>query len=127
MEVVMPDEGWNHRWIRLYDERLRHLDNWTGILRHLERQPGWFDLTVQEREVAERVSGLAEVSYQLRVIDRRLRRWLRTMPTTPSRDLRGVVENLKVAERLLPPEESPVVHGLIVRAVRDVGEIGQVR
>lgn len=125
--LAVQNSSWHQRWLALDDERARQLDTWSGILRHLERQPGWFDLTEQERELAERVSGLTEVSDQLRVIDRRLRRWLRGMPMTPSRDLKSVVANLQVAERLLPPEESPIVHGLIVRAVRDLGEIGQVR
>ena len=123
----MLEEPWHHRWLRLDDERARQLDTWSGILRHLERQPGWFELTEQERELAEQVSGLKAVDRRLRVIDRRLRRWLRVMPTSPMHDLAGVVANLQVAERLLPPEESPIVHGLIARAVRDLGQIGQSR
>ncbi|RYE61273.1 MAG: hypothetical protein EOP20_00010 [Hyphomicrobiales bacterium] len=116
---------WRRNWLALDDERIRHLDTWSGILRQLERQPGWFDLTEQERDLAEQVSGLKVVDKRLRVIDRRLRRWLRVMPTGPVHDLTGVVANLQVAERLLPPEESPIVHGLIARAVRDLSQIGQ--
>lgn len=126
----MPDhEGatWHRNWLALDDERARQLDTWSGILRHLERQPGWFDLTELERELAEQASGLKVVDRRLRVIDRRLRRWLRVMPTSPMHDLSGVVANLQVAERLLPPEESPIVHGLITRAVRDLGQLGQAR
>ena len=57
------------------------------------------------------------------MIHRRLRGWLLVLPTAPNCDLTGVVANLQVAERLLPPEESLIVHGLIVRAVRDLRQI----
>lgn len=126
----MPAYGrmsWHHRWLALDDERARQLDTWSKINRHLERQPGWFDLSEGDRMEAERLSGLTDVDGRLRVIHRRLRRWLRVLPTAPSHDLEGVVANLQVAERLLPPEENLIVHGLIVRAVHDLGQIRAAR
>lgn len=115
--------SWHGNWLALDDERARQLDAWGAINRHLERQPGWFDLSEEDRAAAERISGLSELDVRLRVIHRRLRRWLRFLPTTRSHDLDGVMANLQVAERLLPPEENLIVHGLIVRAVRDLGQI----
>jgi hypothetical protein len=122
----MPEyehESWHRHWLALDDERARQLDAWSTLHRHLERQPGWFDLSDEDRAEAERISGLSELEARLRVIHRRLRRWLRVLPTAPNCDLNGVVANLQVAERLLPPEESLIVHGLIVRAVRDLRQI----
>lgn len=119
--------SWHRHWLALDDERARQLDTWSAINRHLERQPGWFDLSEEDRVEAERVGGLADVDGRLRVIHRRLRRWLRVLPTTPSHDLAGVVANLQVAERLLPPEENLIVHGLIVRAVRDLCQLRDAR
>lgn len=115
------------RWLSLDDERARQLDKWSGMLRHLERKPGWFDLSEEQQREAETLSGLTDVDVLLRVIHRRLRRWLRVLPTTPCRDLEGVVANLRVAERLLAPEENLIVHGLIARAVRDLGQIREAR
>ena len=123
----MAEGLWHRRWLALDDERARQLDTWSTINRHLERQPGWFDLSDEDRMEAERLSGLADVDLRLRVIHRRLRRSLRFLPMRSSHDLEGVVANLQVAERLLPPEENKIVHGLIARAVCDLGQIRDAR
>lgn len=123
----MAEGLWHRRWLALDDERARQLDAWSKINRHLERQPGWFDLSGEDRMEAERLSGLADVDLRLRVIHRRLRRSLRFLPLRPSHNLEGVVANLQVAERLLPPEENKIVHGLIARAVCDLGQIRDAR
>lgn len=120
---AVQTSSWHQHWLALDDERARQLDAWGAINCHLERQPGWFDLSDEDRAEAERISGLSELEARLRVIHRRLRRWLRALPTAPNCDLNGVVANLQVAERLLPPEKSLIVHGLIVRAVRDLRQI----
>lgn len=115
--------SWHRDWLALDDERARQLDAWSAIHLNLERQPGWFDLSEDDRAEAERISGLSQLDARLRAINRRLRRWLHFLPTSPSHDLNGVVANLRVAERLLPPEENFIVHGLIVRAVHDLVQI----
>lgn len=114
---------WRRRWLAVADERARHLETWCSINAQLERQPGWFELSEKDRAEAESVAGLPQLDRRLRAMDRRLRRWLRSLPTAPSRDLDEVVVNLSVAERLLPPEENRVVHGLISRAVRDLSRM----
>jgi len=86
----------------------------------LERQPGWFALTEEEKAAAQRRSGLTESDALLRILHRRLVRSLRKMPNVPSRDYDAVLANLEVAERLMPPEENAVVHGILWRAVRDL-------
>ncbi len=115
--------SWRRRWLALDDERARYLEAWCSINAQLERQPGWFDLSEKDRAEAELVAGLPQLDQRLRAIDRRLRQWLRSLPTAPSRDLEEVAANLSVAERLLPPEENHVVHGLISRAVRDLSRM----
>ena len=92
---AVKDPLWHRHWLALDDERARQLDAWSAIHRHLERQPGWFDLSEDNRVEAERISGLTELDGRLRLINRRLRRWLRVLPTAPSRDLDGVVANLR--------------------------------
>ncbi|WBT05674.1 hypothetical protein PFY01_13265 [Brevundimonas vesicularis] len=116
--------SWRRDWLALDDERKRTMDAWGVIFARLERQPGWFDLSEADKNEAERASGLADLDLRLKVIDRRLRRWLRRMPTDLNRDLGAVVENLRIAERLLPSEENTIVHGLIARAARDLVQIG---
>lgn len=115
---------WRRRWLALADERARQLEVWCSINAQLERQPGWFDLSEKDRAEAESVAGLPQLDQRLRAMDRRLRQWLRSLPTAPSRNLEEVVANLSVAERLLPPEENRVVHRLIARAVRDLSRMG---
>ncbi|MEN5115100.1 hypothetical protein ABE453_13835 [Brevundimonas diminuta] len=112
--------SWHQQWLALNDAYVRQLDTWAVALARLERQPGWFAKSDADRDEAERASGLTDLSTRLQLIDRRLRRWLRFLPKTPARDVEGVVANLKVAERLLAPEENRIVHGLIVRAARDL-------
>lgn len=115
--------SWHRQWLALDDERARQLDAWSILLTRLERQPGWFALSDDARAEAERINGLSELEARLKAIYRRLGRWQRFMPTTPSRDVDGVIANLQVAERLLAPEENLVVHGLIVRAARDLARM----
>lgn len=121
----MSDEklAWHKKWLALDDHRLRLLDRWCELQRRLERQAGWFALTDAARAEHEQTSGLSGLDTTLRLIHRRLRRWLRGLPTDPTDDLAIVTASLQVAERLLPAEENRVVHGLIARAVRDLAQM----
>ena len=121
----MSDEKlfWHTKWLALDDHRLRLLDAWCETTWRLERQAGWFALSDDERAEVEQTNGLPALDTNLRLIDRRLRRWLRTLPTNPTEDVAMVVASLEVAQRLLPPEENRVVHGLIARAVRDLSRL----
>lgn len=111
------------RWLALDDYRLGLLDGWCRLQLQLERQVGWFDLSNAARAEVEQTSGLSDLDTTLRLIHRRLRRWLRTVPTDPTDDIAVVTASLQVAERLLPAEENRVVHGLIARAVRDLARM----
>lgn len=124
---ALQTSSWHRHWLALDNERVRQLDAWSSIHRFLERQPAWFDLSDEERAEAERISGLSELDARFRVIQRRLRRWLRFLATTPNQDLTGVIATLQIAERLLPPEENFIVHRLIARAVRDLDQIRDAR
>lgn len=115
--------SWHERWLALDDHRLRLLDTWCDLQRQLERQVGWFALSDAARAEIEQTSGLSDLDTTLRLIHRRLRRWLRTLPTESTDDIAVVTASLQVAERLLPPEENRVVHGLIARAVRDLSRV----
>lgn len=115
--------SWHRRWLALDDHRLALLETWCDLQRELERQAGWFDLSNTAQREIEQTSGLSDLDTRLRLIHRRLRRWLRALPTDPADDIAVVAASLQVAERLLPPEENRVVHGLIARAVRDLARM----
>lgn len=117
------DRAWYQRWLALDDHRLCLLDAWCQLQRRLESEVGWFTLSDRARAEIKQTSGLSDLDTTLRLIHRRLRRWLRTLPTEPTDDIAVVAASLQVAERLLPAEESRVVHGLIARAVRDLARI----
>jgi hypothetical protein len=121
----MSDEKMSRleRWLALDDHRLRLLDGWCEIQRQLEREAGWFALSDAARAEIEQTSGLSDLDTTLRLIHRRLRRWLRALSTDPTDDIAVVTASLQVAERLLPAEENRVVHGLIGRAVRDLARM----
>lgn len=115
--------SWYQRWLALDDHRLRVLDTWCDLERQLERQTGWFALSDAARAQIEQASGLSDLDVTLRLVNRRLRRWLRALPTDPTADIAVVTARLQVAERLIPAEENRVVHSLIARAVRDLARI----
>lgn len=117
------DRAWYQRWLALDDHRLCLLDAWCELQRQLESEVGWFALSDGARAEIEQTSGLSDIDTSLRLIHRRLRRWLRAMPTDPTVDIGTVTSSLQVAERLLPPEENRVVHRLIARAVRDLARM----
>lgn len=121
----MSDEklSWHRKWLALDDHRLRLLDTWCELQGRLERRVGWFALSDAAQAEIEQTSGLSDLDTTLRLIDRRLRRWLRALPTDPTDDVAVVTASLQVAERLLPPEENRVVHGLIARAARDLSRM----
>ena len=121
----MSDEKMSRleRWLALDDHRLRLLDGWCELQRQLEREAGWFALSDAARAEIEQTSGLSDLDTTLRLIHRRLRRWLRALSTDPTDDIAVVTASLQVAERLLPAEENRVVHGLIARAVRDLARM----
>ena len=108
------------RWLALDDYRLRRMDDWCELQLRLERQAGWFALSDAARADAEKASGLEELDTCLRLIDRRLRCWLKRLPAGPADDISVVAARLQIAERLLPAEESPAVHRLIARAAQDL-------
>ena len=114
---------WNRSSLALDDQHNRHLHAWSELNGRLERQPGWFALTDAEKDAAQHASGLSELEALLRILHRRLVRSLRRMPTKPSRDYDDLLANLRVAERLSPPEENAAVHGILTRAVRDLAAI----
>lgn len=115
--------SWYKSWLALDDHRLRLLDTWCDLQRGLERRAGWFSLSEAARAEVEQNSGLSDIDITLHLIHRRLRRWLRALPTDPTDDVAVVTARLQVAERLLPPEENRVVHGLIARSVRDLSRM----
>lgn len=112
--------SWRRQWLALDDQRLHLVDALCVVQQQLESQPGWFTLSDDARAAAELAGGLSEIDGNLRVIERRLRRKLRVLPIGPTHDVQGVVENLRVAQRLLADDDHPIVHGLISRAVQDL-------
>lgn len=114
------DSAWYQRWLALDDHRLLLLDRLCELQRHLEKQVGWFALSDEARAEIEKSSGLSDLETSLRLVQRRLRRWLPGAPTHSADDMAVISASLEVATRLLPAEENPVVHGMITRAVRDL-------
>jgi hypothetical protein len=119
--VECPTErSWYRQWLSLDDHRLRLVDDWCKLHWRLEGQTEWFSLSDAERAEVEKASGLSDLDTILHLIHRRLRRWLRVLPSGPTNELAVVAARLRVAERLLPAEENAAVHALIAGAVRDL-------
>lgn len=115
--------SWYRRWLALDDHRLHLLDRWCDLQQQAEQKAGWFALPEAERTEIAETSGLSDLDTTLRLVHRRLRRWLRMVPTHPVNDIAVVTASLEVAKRLVPAEENPVVHGMITRAIRDLTQL----
>jgi hypothetical protein len=116
---------WHRDWLALDDQRIRHLDAYCDINRSLERRPDWFRLSGAERAEVQKLSGLTEAEALLRVLERRVKRSLRKMPLRPSWSYEAVLANLRVADRLIYPEENEIVSRLLSNAVRDMAALGE--
>jgi len=119
----MPNDHWQKTWLALDDYRLGLLEVWCERQSRVERRADWFQLSEAARERVEQANGLTDLDTLLRQMDRHLRLALRRLPTEPSVCLESLTDNLRIAERLLPPEENSVAHGLISRVIRDLPRI----
>jgi hypothetical protein len=107
-------------WLALEAERSRLETEWLRYGKLLSQKFRWHELTDAERDLLPETRILDGMNARLEALDWRSDALLRALPTTPAASTAAVAANLMVAKTLLNSAGEPDVHGLIVRAVRDL-------
>jgi len=108
------------RWFAVEAERERLSAEWGRHESFLAREFNWFRLSENQRRALPQARRLDEIAVELEALDRKSDALLKALPSTPAASVAAVVANLTIATRLLYPDGYEEVHGLMVRAVRDL-------
>ena len=108
------------RWFAVEAERERLSAEWGRHESFLAREFNWFRLSEDQRRALPQARKLDDIAVELEALDRKSDALLKALPSTPAASVAAVVANLTIATRLLYPDGYEEVHGLIVRAVRDL-------
>lgn len=108
------------RWFAVEAERERLSAEWGRHESFLAREFNWFRLSDDQRRALPQARKLDDIAVELEALDRKSDALLKALPSTPAASVAAVVANLTVATRLLYPDGYEEVHGLMVRAVRDL-------
>ncbi|WP_172272160.1 hypothetical protein [Caulobacter sp. RHG1] len=108
------------RWFAVEAERERLSAEWGHHESFLAREFNWFRLSEDQRRALPQARKLDDIAVELEALDRKSDALLKALPSTPAASVAAVVANLTIATRLLYPDGYEEVHGLMVRAVRDL-------
>lgn len=108
------------RWFAVEAERERLSAEWGRHESFLAREFNWFRLSEDQRRALPQAGKLDDIALELEALDWKSDALLKALPSTPAMSVAAVVANLTVATRLLYPDGYEEVHGLMVRAVRDL-------
>ncbi len=84
----------------------------------------WYRLSPDQQAAIPEGARLAEIDGQLDLLEVEGQALLKAMRPRPAKSIEAVMANLAVAGRLIFVEDHPEAHGLIVRAVRDLAQLG---
>ncbi len=108
------------RWFAVEAERERLSAEWGRHESFLAREFNWFRLSEDQRRALPQARKLDDIAVELEALDRKSDALLKALPSTPAASVAAVVANLTIATQLLYPDGYEEVHGLMVRAVRDL-------
>lgn len=108
------------RWLAIDDEKEREQIAWSNHESWLARRYGWLRLSKVAQEAIPEGRRLAEIDARLDALERQSESLLRSLPAIRETSLESIVIGLRMAERLLHPEDHPLAHSLIARAARDL-------
>jgi hypothetical protein len=108
------------RWFAVEAERERLSAEWGRHESFLAREFNWFRLSEDQRRALPQARKLDDIAVELEALDRKSDALLKALPSTPAASVAAVAANLTIATRLLYPDGYEEVHGLMVRAVRDL-------
>lgn len=108
------------RWLAVDDEKERLQIAWSDHESWLARRYGWLRLSRVAQDAIPEGARLSEIDAQLDVLEQQSESLLDSLPTITETTLETIVAGLRMAERLLHPEDHPLAHSLIARAARDL-------
>ena len=108
------------KWLAVGAEKERLLIAWGDHEDWLARTYDWHRLSSAERSAIPEGGRLGEIEALMDSLCDALEDLFQALPVTPATSVATVIANLTIAGTLTFPEDCPDVHGLIVRAVRDL-------
>lgn len=108
------------RWLAVAAERRRLQIAWSDHETWLARTYGWLRLSASEQAAVPEGAKLAKIDARLDMLEAESQALLKALPLKPATSIASVIANLSVAEGLLSEEDQPEIHGMILRAVRDI-------
>ncbi len=110
-----------HRWLAIDAEQRRLQLEWGSLEGRLMKAHGWHRLSLEQQAGIPEGARLAAIDARLDVLEVEGEALLRAMRPAPATSVAAVAANLSVAARLIFAEDHPRAHGLITRAIRDLG------
>lgn len=112
-----------HRWLAIDDEKERQQIAWSDHESWLARQYGWLHLSKVAQEAIPEGRRLSAIDARLDALERQSESLLRSLPAITETSLESIVIGLRMAERLLHPDDHPLAHSLIALAARDLSAV----
>ena len=112
------------RWLAIDAEQRRLQLEWGTLEGWLMTKRNWYRLSPDQQAAIPEGARLAEIDGQLDLLEVEGQALLKAMRPRPAKSIEAVMANLAVAGRLIFVEDHPEAHGLIVRAVRDLAQLG---
>lgn len=109
------------RWLVIDAEQRRLQLEWGSLEGRLMKAHGWHRLSLEQQAAIPEGARLAAIDARLDVLEVEGEVLLRAMKPAPATSVAAVAANLSVAARLIFSEDHPRAHGLITRAIRDLG------
>ncbi len=111
------------RWLAVDAEQHRLQLEWGSLEGQLMKAHGWHRLSPEQQAAIPEGARLVAIDARLDVLEVEGEALLRAMSPAPATSVAAVVANLSVAARLIFAEDHPRAHGLITRAIRDLGAL----
>ena len=112
------------QWIAMDVEHRQLLAEWGSLEGWLIKHRRWFRLSPDERAAVPEGTRLSQIEARLDALEIDSNALLKAMRSDPGKSVEAIIANLSVAGRLIIVEDHPEAHGLIVRAVRDLAQLG---
>jgi hypothetical protein len=126
-EVAAPSISICRKWHAVEGERTRLMLLWGDIEGSLIKEHDWYRLSADEQRALPAGRQLSEIDARLEMLFKEGGALLEALSSGPALSVEAIIANLSVAERLIFDEDQPVVHGLLLRSIRDLAALCRAR
>jgi hypothetical protein len=125
--IPEPNIAICRKWHAVEGERTRLMLLWGDIEGRLIKEHDWHRLSADEKRALPAGRQLSEIDARLEVLFEEGGALLKALPSSPALSVEAIIANLRVVERLIFDEDQPVVHGLLLRSIRDLAALCRAR